>query len=211
MSVIKKPSTNISSFGDTMYIYYVVSRTKNNFICIRENSLIVHKPLIITPYKIEHDEGLNHEIKQFTQDFFNQYLDNARLLGYRFVTTFRENWTEKDHNMEAVLEKLSKQVNFNPMAAIIKSPDKYWQLSALKLFTVVIEQSISINFSEFEERGMFDKDGIPPRVHKEIEDKFNQAKKDKTKIQELGNILVHYNLFDKHEERFFDLISNKNK
>lgn len=204
--IVQLPSMNISSFGSTNYIYYHLSRLEDAKTQVREGQLIIKKPMIIMPnLSTSLVEGFPREVQEFAERIFEKFGNELRLLGYQFKHSPREAWIEKD-SIDNVMIELSTHSKDNPMATILVGENQHWEISLLKLYSKIIEKSFHINMAEFEERGLFDPDGIPPQVYKDIEDLFQMVENNPDRIKELGGTLLRYNLFEKYEERFFKLM-----
>ena len=133
------------------------------------------------------------------------------MLGYQFHHFFREAWIERD-GLQNTIYALQKDLENNPMSAIIMGEDKHWEVGLLKICAKVIEKSFRINLSELEEKGLFDKHGVPPKIYEEIEELFRQIEeKSPQRINELGDLLVRHQLFEEYEPRFFALMKKIKK
>ena len=209
IQLIKLPSLKISSFGETSYIYYIITSDKNTQqSIIREGSLILNKPLIISYDNFkEVFQGFSGDTLKNIETLFDEVGDQLKLLGYQFKQVIREKWIEKQ-TIPYALKDLKTKVEKNPMAAILIGNEQQWELPIVRLTSEIIKKSLKINIKEFEERGYFDKNGIAPKVYQEIETLFSESLTDKNKIKDLGQLLQHYHLFEEYEERFFALFNN---
>ena len=197
------PSTNIASFGHTSYIYYHLSPLGPGKTRIREGNFLVKKPVIFSldqPEKFI--EGFDPLALELAENLLEKHKRELWILGYRFQHVPRESWVESKSVKDALID-ISTMTEDNPISSIVIGHEQHWEISLLKLCAKIIERSLHINLSEFEERGMFDQNGIPPSVYRDIEKLFHLAQKDPRYVKELGNLLLRYNLFGEYEERFF--------
>ena len=208
IQLIKLPSLKISSFGETSYIYYIVTNDKNTHqSIIREGSLILNKPLIIgyDNFK-EVFQGFSDDTLKNVEALFDEVGNQLKLLGYQFKQVIREKWVEKQI-LPYTLKDLKAKVGGNPMSAILIGNEEQWELPIVRLTSEIIKRSLKINIKEFEEKGYFDKNGVAPKIYEKIETLFSQSLTDKNKIKDLGQLLQRYHLFEEYEERFFSLFN----
>ena len=164
------PSMRIATFGQSVYPYYILSRIKSNLTRVRSGLLIINKPLIISTEidNISLFNGFDKSQMQPTiDDFIDKFGDNLRVLGYQFKNIFKEVWEEKV-DFEATFRDICEDCKNNPNDTIILANNHIWQIGLLKWIDRIIKRSIKKNYSELEERGLFDKHGIPPNLNKEI-------------------------------------------
>jgi hypothetical protein len=77
----------------------------------------------------------------------------------------------------------------------------------VRLFWTVIQNSAQENIRELNERRLFEmQDGLPTGLRDEIEKGFQAAAKDASMIKPLGKLLQDHGLFERFQDRFFDLI-----
>ena len=211
--IVKMPTVKIATFGQSVYSYYVLSRIKPNLTRVRNGVLMVNKPLIIST-DIDDLSLLNgfdqNEIQSTLDKFLNQFGNNLKVLGYQFKNIFKEAWDEKI-DFEVTFKEICEDCKNNRNDTIILANDSVWQIGLLKWIDRMIKQSIHKNYTELEERGLFDEHGIPPSLREEIDTLFKRGKTDPKKRKELGELLLKYDLFEKYEPRFFDLIQNKKR
>ena len=212
--IVKMPSVKIATFGQSVYPYYILSRLKPNLTRVRNGVLMVNKPLIIST-DVENVNLLNgfdtNQLQPTLDEFLDKFGSDLKVLGYQFKNIFKEAWDEKI-DFEITFREICEDCKNNKNDTIILANDNVWQAGLLTWIDRMIKQSIRKNYTELEERGLFDKHGVPPTLKKEIEDLFVKGKIDLKKRKELGQLLLKYDLFEKYETRFFDLIkSNKKK
>ena len=89
----------------------------------------------------------------------------------------------------------------------VKGVDEPWDVCLVRLFWTVIQNSAQENIRELNERRLFEmQDGLPAGLRDEIEKGFQAAAKDASMIKPLGKLLQDHGLFERFQDRFFDLI-----
>lgn len=203
--IIKLPKKSISTFGKTIYTYYLLCPTRENETIIHEGSINVSTPLIISLYSIKNNlYGFEEGIRRFTEKMFREMGVNSPLLEYQFQHVSRENWKEKEPLFK-VLNNIKKSVENDLKTVILIGNEKMWSACLIKACLKIIKRSIPHNLEEWEERGFLDEQGIPSSVYKEIERLFDKAQKNKKYLEELGSYLLRHNVFERYEKRFFTL------
>ncbi|MFW6134384.1 MAG: hypothetical protein ACOC5R_02280 [Elusimicrobiota bacterium] len=209
--ILKMPKQNISTFGTTNVDYYVLSSLKGE-TRIRNGKVISHRPEIISPSKIsEIFEGFGEDTEDVAKELYQTLGKNPKMLNYRFSNKHRS-VSESGLTLYEVFKNIKKEIEKkgNNLSAIIKGDEDTWQISIMKFIVEFTLKSADDNITDLEERGMFpDSDGVPVYIKNKIEYLFKKAKKDKSKIEELGRILNAYGLFSKYEDRFFDLLGTR--
>ena len=208
--IVHMPKSNIATFGNTIYNYYFVCESGKNTTRIREGNLNVNKPLLVTPFINRNNMlGFPEKIQLLTKNLFDNLGIQDYFLEYKFENILRHNWEEKSP-LPKILNLVLEQCKNKPMSTILLGEDSYWTASLVKLCIKTMQKSFPINMQEIEERGFLDKDGIPPKIYKEIKDLFALAKKEPKYVKKLGNFLVEHQLFEKYEDSFFELVKSKN-
>lgn len=205
--LIQLPVKNISSFGTTVYNYYLLCPTEDNHTIIHEGNLNVKTPLIISLYSLENNlNGFDKGVRDFTEKMFQDMGLNSPLLEYQFQHIAREQWVEKVPLFRS-LNSIKKHVVDKKTTIILVGREDMWSASLIKACLKIVKQSVPKNLIDFEQRGFLDKEGLPGAVYKEIENLFSKAKGDRRYLEKLGNLLLHHNVFERYEERFFSLFS----
>jgi len=137
----------------------------------------------------------------------------VRILRYGY-TLKQEAFSEQvlTDTPEAVLERVAREAaaKNDPFAAVVKGVDDPWDVCLVRLFWAVIQNSAQANIRELHERRMFElQDGLPAGLRDEIEKGFLAASKDANLIKPLGKLLQDHGLFERFQDRFFDLIQKR--
>jgi hypothetical protein len=157
-------------------------------------------------------EGFGEQAQQYLE-WLKEHEDTVRILRYGY-TLKQEAFSEQvlTDTPEAVLERVKTEIasKKDPFAAVIKGVDDPWDVCLVRLFWTVIQNSAQANIRELHERRMFDmQDGLPAGLREEIEKGFQAAAKDASLIKPLGKMLQENGVFDRFQDRFFNLVQGR--
>ena len=203
--IIRMPKKTIGTFIDTDYRYYFLSKYENdkNKTTVREGNFLIAKPLVLLPEQYNSlFQGFRRDVGEMGEKILGGHVLMMRSLGYCFKQTPREKWVE-NNNLSTSILNISRIVQDSTSDVILLGDDQYWEISLLKFVFKMIERSFRLNIGEIEERGFYDKRGVPPKVRREIETLFISARTNKKLVNQLGKILLEHNLFEEYEEEFF--------
>ena len=198
----QRPKQKIFSFWDTRFDYFILS-PMGSFTTLRKGNLICAKPDIINPLSREGlFEGFSNSAEDAAEELFREFLQQIRLLGYRFQNKLssEESFTK---DLSPLVANLKAEQSANLNACIISSPDDLWMGALAKVSIEIVKRSAKNNVMDLEERGYF----LSPedRVKNHIEILFEEAKSNKAYTKELGDYLKENELFAEYEERFLNL------
>ena len=172
------------------------------------------QPKIITPeaYSKTFLEGFGEEARRYV-DWLKEHEKEVRILQYGY-TLKQESFSEHvvTDKIEAVIERVQADVGArnDPLSAIVRGVDDPWDVCLVRLFWTVIQNSAQANIREMHERRMFEmQDGIPAGLREEIEKGFQAAAKDASLIKALGKLLQDHGLFERYQDRFFNLVQGR--
>jgi hypothetical protein len=214
--IVMPPKRHLETFGNTIINYHLVSELMDSVgkVRVREGRMQALRPQIITPtaYSSLMLEGFGEQAKQYLE-WLKEHEDTVRILRYGY-TLKQEAFSEQvlTDTMDAVLERVKTEVaaKKDPFAAVVKGVDDPWDVCLVRLFWTVIQNSAQANIREMHERRMFEmEDGIPAPLREEIEKGFKAAAKDPSLIKPLGKLLQDNGLFERYQDRFFDLVQGK--
>ncbi len=206
--ILKMPKQKLSTFGTTNMNYFLLSRLDDS-TRVREGKVISRKPEIISPAEIsELFEGFDDYGREYAKELFEYSGSSPRMLNYRFKN-IQEKTSESTSGLYDVYKKIKEDIEKggNGLTAVIKGDESTWQISIMKFIIDMTVKSSGGNISDLEERGMFpDETGIPQNIRNKIDYLFEEARKDRSRIDELGTLLNKHNLFREYEDRFFKLL-----
>lgn len=206
--VILRPQQKIFTFWDTEFEYHVVSPL-NAGSKLRRGQLLCKKPVIITPETQEQAFlGFTPDIIELFRRDHPELWKTLRILGYQVINKLI---FQQEYEMESdeLIEKIRKEIpERDNRQAILRTPDDLWMFGILRLTADIIRKSAPGNFLDFEERGFFKTP--EERIREETEILFAEAKENKAYIPELAKFLQKHGLFSEYEDRFFELVRQKN-
>jgi len=214
--IVVPPKRHLETFGNTIINYHLVSELMDSVgkVRVREGRMQALRPQIITPssYSTLMLEGFGEQAQQYLE-WLKEHEDTVRILRYGY-TLKQEAFSEQviSDTAETVLERVKADVanKKDPFAAVIKGVDDPWDVCLVRLFWTVIQNSAQTNIRELHERRMFEmQDGLPAGLREEIEKGFQAAAKDASLIKPLGKMLQDHGLFDRYQDRFFNLVQGK--
>jgi len=214
--IVVPPQRHIETFGNTIINYHMVSELMDAVgkVRVREGRMQALRPQIITPssYSTTMLEGFGEQAQQYLE-WLKEHEDTVRILRYGY-TLKQEAFSEQvlTDSSEAVLERVKAEVasKKDPFAAVIKGVDDPWDVCLVRLFWTVIQNSAQANIRELHERRMFEmQDGLPSGLRDEVEKAFQAAAKDPGLIKSLGKLLQENGLFDRYQDRFFNLVQGR--
>ena len=217
--IVRPPKQSLASFGVTNIYYYLVTEpVYSELLCeveetvVREGRVIAERPKIVTPYYLLNlFEGFEHG-EEYAQYMLRRYGPHEPGLLYRYKNEPGE-VNILSSPLESVIYNLNRKIDSegNPLAAIIKGIDEMWDVSLMKFIHELTRDSLSSNVREMGVRGFLDMDhsGIPRYTRYAIEQLFEEAHRDRTKVTELEAELRRWGLFGEYEDRFLDLFRKK--
>jgi hypothetical protein len=214
--IVVPPKRHIETFGNTIINYHLVSELMDAVgkVRVREGRMQALKPQIITPssYSTTQLEGFGEQAQKYLE-WLKEHEDTVRILRYGY-TLKQEAFSEQvlTDTPEAVLERVKADVSGkkDPFAAVVKGVDDPWDVCLVRLFWTVIQNSAQANIRELHERRMFElQDGLPAGLRDDVEKAFLAASKDASLIKSLGKLLQENGLFDRYQDRFFNLVQGR--
>jgi hypothetical protein len=181
---------------------------------VREGRMQALRPQIITPssYSTMILEGFGEQAQRYVE-WLKEHEDTVRILRYGY-TLKQEAFSEQvvSDGTEAVLERVKAEAEArnDPFAAVILGVDDPWDVCLVRLFWTVIRNSAQENIRELHERHLFEmREGLPAGLREEIERGFEAAAQDAKLIKPLGKLLQEHGLFERYQDRFFNLVQGK--
>jgi hypothetical protein len=211
--ILHAPSRALETFGATLVKYHIIAELDDvpGKVRIREGRMEAHKPAIITPqqYADEAMEGFGEEARKYFE-YLKQNQDSIRILQYGY-TLKQEAFSEQvvTDSVEAVTERVVQSVKDSgeKFSVVMKSVDNPWDVSLVKFFWMHVNASAPVNVREFEAARVrqFD-DSLGFGVRDEVEAAFAKAQNNPHLIKELGAFLKSKGLFERYQDRFFQLV-----
>ena len=211
--IVLSPSRRLETFGNTVLNYHMISELMDtvNKVRVREGRIQAFRPQVITPVSFASSllEGFGEEAERYA-DWLREHMADLRILQYGF-TIRKQEISEQivTDRIEAVVEQVQKTVTDkdDPLAAVVVGVEKPWQVCLLKLMVEVSGRSLPGNLRELERHRLLDEvEGLPRAVREEIDMEFRAAGRDSARLGRLQKVLHRHGVFEKYEDRFFDLV-----
>ena len=211
--IVHHPSRALETFGETRINYRHLAELPDNpgKIRIREGRLEAHKPAIITPeaYAQQNLEGFGEEARKYL-DFLKEHKEQIRILQYGYCLS-QEAFSEQivTDSLEAVTARVVADVAMtkDDFATVIQGVDDPWDVSLIHFFWLHVNASAPVNVREFEAARVQElEDALPRAVRDEVEKAFAQAQANPNLIRDLGAFLRRKGLFERYQDRFFNLV-----
>lgn len=211
--IIIVPQQNLETFGTTMLNYTLVCENMDNPMKtkVRQGKMIAEKPQIIAPgmYINTLLEGFGEEAKKYV-DWLKKNEKTLKIIQYGYKLS-QEAFSEYEisENIETVVERAKAEIEAkdDQLTALLTGVEQPWDVSLLKLFSVITQKSAKHNIQEMMSHNLFD-NLSGNNIEEQVDKKFLEASRDGSKINELADFLKMNNIFEKHEERFFSLVKN---
>jgi hypothetical protein len=173
--------------------------------------VIAERPKIVTPAYLVNVEGFSEQARKYLAMM-------ARESPYESGIFYRYKNEPKGMNVVSepagqVINKLSSKIEeqSNPLSTIIKGVEELWDVSLLMFIYELTTRSVRTNLAEFDRRGFLDMDasGVPLGAREHIEELFERARHDLSRVPELAVELHRWGLFLEYQDRFFSLFKRR--
>ena len=205
--IVHAPSRALETFGETRIHYFHLAELPD----APGKRLEAHKPLLITPeaYVQEEMSGFGEQARQYLE-FLKANQDSVRILQYGYRLS-QEAFSEQivTDSLDAVAERvvLGVKGSEDPFSAVIKGVDDPWDVSLIHFFWLHVNASAPVNVRDFEKARREEMaDSTPRAVRDEVERAFAQAQANPALVKELGALLQKRGVFDRYQDRFFQLV-----
>ena len=209
--LVRAPQQTLATFGSSVIDYYVVTELIGNISVVRDGKVIAERPRIVTPAYLVNVEGFSEQARRYIATM-------ARERPYESGIFYRYKNEPKGMNVVSepirqVISKLSSQIEEerNPLSTIIRGVEELWDVSLLMFIYDLTTKSVRTNVSEFSRRGFLsvDESGVPQGARDYIEELFEQATRNLSRVPELVAELNRWSLFPEYQDWFFALFSRK--
>ena len=209
--IVYMPPKLLETFGESCVHYLVVSEDMDrpSKLNLRSGIVTAERPRIVTPAYFR-----QHAVDNFNEDarkYFDEVLSkevNARFMEYGLHFGKKEFLMETvSGNPREVAEQAAAdaQDTLEKLQGVIIGPDDAWEVSLMHFITQLVQRSIPFHARDIARRGLFELDnGVPRAVLQDIERDF-LACDTLEAARNLGAKLRDFGLFDKFEDRFYEL------
>ena len=216
--VLRYPKQSLSTFGQTIIDYYLLSSpiydeaNKNEETVIREGKVSAERPRIVTPYFLSRIQGFSENAKRYLDFIIRYHGSHTPGLLYSYKNETRE-LSIVSENLESVAGRLKENMEKqgHQLSAIVKGVDQFWDISLIKFISDLTENSLKSNVAELDKRGLLgvDRDGIPEEARLRIEELFQKVALGGCDPSDLKKELDRWELFAEYEDRFLNLFRKK--
>jgi hypothetical protein len=158
--VLLAPSQRLSSFGTSLFNYFLVTEEMDavNLSRVREGHIHAERPQIITPQNMSKLmlEGFGDQGQRFAEQLSAQ-VGRFAFLKYGFRVSKSDIRSYDVHeSLESVAGKLKDELERKnePLTALLTGVDDGWEVCLLKFMVDMIAASMPGNMGDFRERGM---------------------------------------------------------
>jgi len=209
--LVRPPRQHLATFGSTSMDYYVVTGLSENLSVVRDGKVLAEKPRIVTPAYLVNLEGFSTEARSYISSIARDHPNDPGVF-YKYknkpekMNVVSEPVAQVISNLDTRLEEES-----NPLSAIIKGVEEFWDVSLLMFIYHLTSSSVSRNVAEFSRRGLLsvDTDGVPGEARNHIEELFELVRRDISRAPALVTELNRWGLFSEYQDRFFALFHNR--
>jgi hypothetical protein len=209
--LIRAPRRELDSFGSSVIDYYVVTELVGNLSVVRDGKVIAERPKIVTPSYLVNVEGFSEQAKKYISMMAQERPYESGIF-YRYKNE-PGGMNVVSGPIKQVLDKLSSQIEeqHKPLSTVIKGVEELWDVSLLMFIYEITNKSVRTNMAEFNRRGFLniDASGVPQGARDYIEELFEQASRNLSRVPELVLELNRWGLFPEYQDRFFALFKRK--
>lgn len=217
--VVKSPQQYLHTFGVTNLRYYVVTEPSYSDIMegpsesvIRDGSVTVQRPAVVTPTYMAHLEGFGDEARNYLDSLARIYGPNTPGILYQYKNVSGE-LNIVEGNPLVVAERISGDLhdNSNNQSVVLVGVDDLWDVSLLKFVFEYTLASLSGNIKELHSDGLLDPAeiyGVPRYAIEHIDSLFNEVEQGADPSQ-LKEELERWELFNYYQDRFLRLFRKK--
>ncbi len=217
--ILRAPKQSLYTFGTTNIYYYLVTEPVYSELIqnitetvVREGRVIAARPRIVTPYYLSSLEGFSPEARRYFEALVREHGPDIRGLFYTYRNEPKELNIVSD-SLLSVVDKLNTEIDKrgDPLAAIIKGEDEFWDVSLMKFIYEITSSSLRDNLRQMGSRGLLniDADGTPRDARIRIDELFQKVAQGEREPGELKEDLARWGLFEEYQDRFFALFNKR--
>ena len=207
--VVLEPEKVLETFGQTKIKYRIVCPSEDNVCKIREGIVLTEKPLIMSASQFAQKvlEGFGEKASEYA-DWLKGHGELLNVIQYGLQIRKEEiSESEVHEGIDTTISKVVEVAEKDKMVnVVIQGVDEMWEVSLLKFMQSYMQRSAPVNFQTFQAHQVNAKAQIDREQDKYIEDRFYEARGNKTKINDLGRELQNFGRFHEFEDRFYALL-----
>lgn len=209
--LVRAPQQALATFGSSVIEYHVVTELVSNVSVVRDGKVIAERPKIVTPAYLVNVEGFSDQARRYIAMMARERPNESGIF-YRYKNE-PKGMNIVSEPIGQVISKLTSQIEEerNPLSTIIRGVEELWDVSLLMFIYELTNKSVRTNVAEFGRRGFLniDESGVPQGARDYIEELFEQASHDLSRVPELMLELNRWGLFTEYQDRFFALFRRK--
>ena len=209
--LIRPARQTLSTFGNSIIDYYVVSELASSLSVVREGRVIAERPRIVTPSYLTKVEGFSEHARRYIDMIARENLNEPGVF-YRYKNEAKE-MNIVSEPIKRVIDRLNALLDEqdNPLSIIIKGVEELWDVSLLMFIFELTRRSIPSNILDFQHKRLLDVDnsGLPQDARDYIEYLFEQVRQDHSQGSKLATELNRWGVFREYEDRFLALFQGK--
>ncbi|MFQ5872644.1 MAG: hypothetical protein ACE5JL_02435 [Dehalococcoidia bacterium] len=211
--VLKAPRQTLATFGTTNIRYFLLTRPAYDELVkgaeetvVREGRVIAERPKVVTPSYMLNLVGFGENAHRFFQQLILNEGPNTPGILYHYRNEPKE-LNIVSGNIMSVLGRIEKEIEGEPLAAIIRGIDEMWDVSLLKFIHDLTARSVEGNLMELGSQGLMsvDSSGVPGDARRRIEELFQEVRMNREDSTNLKKELDRWGLFQEYEDRFLHL------
>jgi len=208
--LVQGPSKSLETFGTTRVRYHLITEVMDavNQVRVREGVLCAAQPQILTPDHMSQSpiDGFDDTESEAFMNWLRLNKPELRLLNYGFNISKTEIKDSLLHEAPEVVEEnvLSEVARTDEgFSAVLRGVEQPWEVCLLKLMVDLVEKSLPVHVKELQRRNLIPN---PNLAEQEIEEDFQAAQRDSSRIPYLHKKLKQRQVFEQYEDRFFELV-----
>ena len=228
--VLKPPKQLLATFGTSTVYYYLLTKPiysdliQHEETVIRKGKMTWYRPRLITPGYMLRLEGFSSESKDALMMLAR---DNPNVAGLLYEMKFIKEFEKMEivsNSLIEVSKRIEKDIDKkqDSLCAVIKGVDELWDVSLMKFaHEMMLKSAYLSQIPNLAQSGLIetnsrgypvvsqDEYGVPLTAKLELEMLFEQVRKKEIDPSILKQELDKWGLFQKYEDKFFDLFRKK--
>lgn len=218
--ILRVPKQTLDTFGITSIRYFLLSSpsypaefASGEETVVREGRVVADRPRIVTPGYLSRLEGFSAEARRYFGMLIQEYGPDAPGLFYTYRNNLPQLSIVSGNVFEVAARINSDLEGTDPLSAIIKGDDEFWDVALLKFIHDFTARSAPVNLGQMNARNLLNVDqrGVPVGARLQIEQLFYLVGHGEADIAGLKAELDRWGVFEEYQDRFFFLIQHRTR